>query len=85
MEVLYSVRLPVSTKASFPNYTTSCLVAPDSDLGTIIEWKTLAEHRGAYHRHEVMKKLKDAKQSIVVAEANEEIPPKPKERVVWRF
>lgn len=69
----------------FPNYTTSCLEAPDSDPGTIIAWNTLAEHRGAYHHHEVMKKLKDTKQSIILEEANNEIPPKPKEKAAWRF
>lgn len=67
-----------------PDYTTSYLVSPDSDPGTIIEWNTLAEHRGTYH-HEMMKKLKDTKQLIALAEANDEIPPKPEEKVVWRF
>lgn len=87
MEVLYSLRLPVSMKALpfFPNYTTSCLAAPDSDLGTTIAWNMSTEHRGAYHHHAVMKKLKDTKQSIVLEEANDEIPPKPKEKVAWRF
>lgn len=67
MEVLYSVRLPISMKALpfFANYTTSCLVSPDSDPGTIIEWNTLAEHRGANHCHETMKKLKDTKQFLL--------------------
>lgn len=87
MEVLYSVRLPVSMKALpfLPNYTASCLVSPDSDLGIIIEWNILAQHRGAYHCHEVMNKLKDTKQLTVLAEANEEIPPKPTEKAVWTF
>lgn len=67
MEVLYSLRLQAATKelATFPNFTTSSLSAPDSDLGTIMEWSMLAEHIGDYvhifHRHEVIIKLKDTK------------------------
>lgn len=68
--------------SSFPNFTTSSLAAPDSDLGTITEWNMLAEHRGDYvhifHRHEVMIKLKDTKWCIIPAEAKNEIPPKAK-------
>lgn len=59
-------------------------MSPDSDPGTIIEWNMLSEHRGTYH-HEVMKKLKDTTQLIALEEANDEIPPKPEDKVVWRF
>lgn len=54
-------------------------------MGTIIEWNMLAEHRETCHHHKMMKKLKDTKQLIVLAEANDKIPPKPEEKVVWRF
>lgn len=68
----------------FPNYTTFCLVSPDSNPRTIIEWNMLAEQRGLSSSSSDGK-ANGAKQLIVLAEANDKIPPKPKKKVVWRF